>query len=421
MKVKKGRIMLLRELFVTQMNHWTFFPIYLAFVVILGDISMTGTPNPLYWLFSGAIPFLFYIVRIKLKFVWMILLHMVVIGIYVILPSENIVIKLLQVAVALIYVVYSIALWAKERERKDGKVLPLLMVGISVVTMYLLHHQNHREWDSAIIISLIAVIGLYFMNYYIEQYQNFLTVNQSSAGHIPAREMFRSGIGLVTGYTGIAIILLIFVSNVDWLLAILNVGRVVLSFLIRGLQALFVSDGLPKEELAINESSDMAGDMMAGLETGEGFWLWQVLEYIIIFVFLALFVIVLFKCFISLVRWLRKKLKQPYVIKQDISPDDVVDVREKCEIIRDNQWRKDFRFWNLSPSDRIRHLYKKKILASQSSLAQANQHEKLNLFTARESGRILEREELAYLYEKARYSQEECNSEDVKQMKAACK
>lgn len=421
MKLKQDRIMLLRELLVTQMNHWTFFPIYLAFVVILSDITKTGTPSPLYWLLSGVIPFLFYFARTRLKFLWMILLHTAVIGIYIMLPSENIVIKLMQVCVALVYVIYSIALWAKERERKDGKVLPLLMVGISVLTMYLLHHQNHSEWDSAVIISLIAVIGLYFMNYYVEQYQNFLTVNQSSAGHIPAREMFRSGIGLVTGYTGIGIILLIFVSNVDWLLTILNVGRVVLSFLIRGLQALFGSDDLPKEELTINESSDMAGDMMAGLEPGEGFWLWQVLEYIILFVFLALFVIALIKCFLSLVRWIQNKLNQSNGIKREISADDVVDVREKCEIIRHNQRKKDFTFWNLAPSDRIRHLYKKRILASQSSFAQANQHEKLNLFTARESGRILEREEFAYLYEKARYSQEECNSEDVKQMKAACK
>lgn len=421
MKIKQDRIMLLRELFVTQMNHWTFFPIYLAFVVILGDITKTGTPNPLYWLFSGVIPFLFYIARTKLKFVWMILLHMVVIGIYVILPSENIVIKLLQVAVALIYVVYSIALWAKEREKKDGKVLPLLMVGISILTMYLLHHQNHREWDSAVIISLIVVIGLYFMNYYIEQYQNFLTVNQSSAGHIPAKEMFRSGIGLVTGYTGIGIVLLILVSNADWLLAILNVVRIILSFFVRGIQSLFSSEEPPKEELTISESSDMAGDMMAGLEPGEGFWLWQVLEYIIIFAFLALFVIVLIKCLVNLVRWLRKKLKQPYVIKQDISADDVVDVREKCEIIRDNQWSKDFRFWNLNPANRIRQLYKKRILASQHSLTGENESKNLNLFTARESGRMLEREELAYLYEKARYSREECSSEDVKRMKTACK
>lgn len=421
MKLKQDRIMLLRELLVTQMNHWTFYPIYLAFVVILSDITKTGTPNPLYWLLSGGIPFLFYFARTRLKFLWMILLHMAVIGIYIMLPSENLAIKLIQVSVALVYIIYSIALWAKERERKDGKVLPLLMVGISVLTMYLLHHQNHSEWDSAVIISLIAVIGLYFLNYYVEQYQNFLTVNQSSAGHIPAREMFRSGIGLVTGYTGIGIILLIFVSNVDWLLAILNVGRVVLSFLIRGLQAFFASDDFPKEELAINESSDMAGDMMAGLEPGEGFWLWQVLEYIILFVFLALFVIVLIKCFLSLVRWILNKLNQSNGIKQEISDDDVVDVREKCEIIRKNQRKKDFTFWNLSPADRIRHLYKKRILASQSSFAQANQPEKLNLFTARESGRIIEREEFAYLYEKARYSREECNSEDVKEMKAACK
>lgn len=421
MKVKQDHIMLLRELLVTQMNHWTFFPLYIVFVVILSNITDSGTPNPLQWLLLGVLPLLFYVARSRLKFGRMILLHMAVMGISIILPSENMVMGLFQVAVTFLYVIYSIVLWAKEREKKDGKVVPLLMMGISVLTMYLLHYLNHREWDFAIITGLIVIIALYFLNYYVEQYQNFLTVNQSSAGHIPAREMFHSGMGLAAGYTGIGIAILILVSNADWLLVILNVGRGILSFLLRGLQALFPSDESPKEELTIRESSGMDGGMMEGLEPGDGFWLWQVLEYIIIFVLFVLFAIVLIKCFISLFRLLLEKLKQSHSIRQEVSFDEVVEVREKCEIIRDNQWKKDFRFWNLNPADRIRQLYKKKILSLQSGLAGDKQHRKLNLFTARECGRILEREELAYLYEKARYSQEKCNSEDVKRMKSACK
>lgn len=421
MKIKQERIMLLRELLVTQMNHWTFFPLYIVFVVILSNITNAGAPNPLHWLFLGVLPFLFYVARSRLKFVPMLLLHMAVMGISIILPSENMVIRIFQVAVTFLYVIYSIVLRVNEREKKDGKVVPLLMMGISVLTLYLLHYLDHREWDFAIITGLIVIIALYFLNYYVEQYQNFLTVNQSSAGHIPAREMFHSGMSLVAGYTGIGVAILILVSNANWLLVILNAGKGILGFLLRGIQALFSSDEPPKEELTISESTGTAGGMMEGLEPGDGFWLWQVLEYIIIFILFVLLAIVLVKCFISLSRLLLEKLKQSHAIRQEVSADEVVEVREKCEIIRDNHRKRDFLFWNLKPAERIRQLYKKRILASQSCLAGDNQSRSLNLFTARECGRILEREELAYLYEKARYSQEECNNEDVKRMKTVCK
>lgn len=421
MKGKQNSIMLLRELLVTQMNHWTFFPVYLTIVVILSDISQSGTPKPLFWLLSGAIPFLFYLARTGLKFIWMLLVHIAVLGIYIVLPFENPVIKVIQLTLALVYVIYSMVLWVNEREKKDARILPLLMVGLSVTCVYLLHHQEHREWDFAIITCLIAVIGLYFIDYYVEQYQNFLTVNQSSAGHIPAQEMFRSGMGLVVGYTGVGILLLSFISNGQWLHTILNVCRVALSLLVRGLQALFPYKDPPGEELAVNEKVDMAGDMTAGLEPGEGFWLWQVLEYVIIFAFLVLFALVLVKGLISLFRLLIKLMKRSEMGKQDITEASVVDVREKCEIIRGNQLRKNFTLWNLNPAERIRHLYKKRLLASQSLLTNGDGKERLNLLTARESGAILEREEFSGLYEKARYSREECSSEDVKRMKSACK
>lgn len=421
MKGKQNSIMLLRELLVTQMNHWTFFPVYLTIVVILSDISESGTPKISFWLLSGVVPFLFYLARTGLKFFWMLLVHIAVLGIYVVLPFENAVIKVIQLTVALVYVIYSIVLWVKEREKKDARILPLLMVGLSVACVYMLHHQEHGEWDFTIITCLIAVIGLYFINYYVEQYQNFLTVNQSSAGHIPAQEMFRSGMGLVVGYTGVGILLLIFISNGQWLLTILNACRWALSLLVRGLQALFPYRETQGEELTVNEKVDMAGDMMAGLEPGEGFWLWQVLEYVIIFVFLALFVLVLVKGLVSLFRLLLKLMKRSNYVKNDTREASVVDVREKCEIIRGNQLKKNFSLWNLNSADRIRHLYKKRLLASQSLLTNGNGKEKLNLFTARESGTILKREELSGLYEKARYSREECSSEDVRHMKTACK
>ena len=63
MEAKTERIVLLRELLVTQMNHWSFFPLYSMIAVIIGDIAGTGKPHISLWLVCFA--FLCYIAYVS--------------------------------------------------------------------------------------------------------------------------------------------------------------------------------------------------------------------------------------------------------------------------------------------------------------------------------------------------------------------
>ena len=73
-----------------------------------------------------------------------------------------------------------------------------------------------------------------------------------------------------------------------------------------------------------------------------------------------------------------------------------------------------------SPTERIRRIYKKKLLASAYLMSEA-EREKLGIRTAKEWEKFLKTNGMATIYEDARYSGHVLSSEDVKRMKEACK
>ena len=421
MEAKTERIVLLRELLVTQMNHWSFFPLYSMIAVIIGDIAGTGKPHISLWLVIGIVPFFLYLGRCRCKkFRSLFALHFCVILLMFLLPAEHIAFRVFYILIGAAYVIYSCYLYATTATRQDIKFYPLLAVAFFFFCLFILHSQGHAEWDAAFATLLIVVLGIYFVIYYIEQYQNFLTVNNSSAGHIPTAEMFRSGMGLVLGYAGIGTVALLLFSNKDWLKGILNmIPPLFLSFL-NLLLSFFRQDSgniTPEttEEMPVvmEEASEMEF-------VGETFWLWNVLEYVIEFAFLALFIFLLIKAVLFLIRFIKEKLGNLHPGAEGSSGEEVFDIREKCDIVKNRNRSHSFAFIRLSPAERIRFYYRKRILSSRNAFPQGSETQ-LNRYTARESGRILEREKIAGIYEKARYSDKECDSEDVKRMREACR
>lgn len=426
MQMKQNRITLLREILVTQMNHWMIFPFYLAGVTMLGDIVGTGEPHVLLWLLMGSIPFLLYRIRTGFsKFGPVLLLHLAVIVLMLFLPMEHISIKVFQTFIAVVYIIYSGYLWFATEDRKDSKLHPFLGVGLSVLMLVVMHHQGHTEWDSALVMILIITLGLYFISYYIERYQNFLMVNNSSAGHIPAREMFHSGMGLVTGYTGICLLFLLLISNIQWMRGVLNALKNGFGYLL-----IFLFSIIPTNTQTYVESTEETvvqdnADNFFAMEPTETFWLWNVVDSIVTYLFIAAMIFVVIKVVMFLVKLIRTKLTDfhlPAKNKKIPVDENVVDVREKCDIVRDKDWKARIPFLNLNPRERIRQLYKKRILSSKHMLStEGIDSERLNRYTARECSNILKQEELAILYEKARYSNAQCDGDDVKQMRNACK
>lgn len=421
MTQKTEQITLLRAVLVTQMNHWIFFPVYVTCILLLGDIVGYTSPRILLWFLLGAIPFMLYLGRQKIKSFWKFaLLHLAVVAVMFLLPAPHIAIRVFWILLGVSYAVYSIYLQFKTAERQDTKIYPLFSILIPVVMLAFLHHQGHYDWDQRFVTTLIITLGLYFLVYYIERYLNFLKVNNSSAGHIPATEMFHSGMGLVIGYTSIGILILIFLSNLNWLRNILNyLKKLFLAFTAWFLSLFPRGNDTVTEEITDSPPITMMDDM-GMLEVGETFWLWSILEEALEILVMIGLVFALIKGLLFLFKFIRNKMVGLQRKNDNYSDEKVIDVREKCDIVKQKGHSLKLPFWATDPRERIRQMYKKRILSSRKLLA-GGSDSALKQYTARESAQMLECEQLADIYEKARYSQEECNYEDVKRMKIACK
>lgn len=426
MNSKPDNITLLREFLITQMNHWMLFPIYTVFAAMCDNTfgrNISPSSRILLWLVFGLIPFLLYLGRILFKKFWGLgFLSVAIIFLMYMIPTSHVAMQVLHIGVGLGYVINSIYLRMQTTHKNNSKIPPSAGVVISAVCLFVLFYQGHTGWTSSFITILIASLGLYFIAYYIEQYQNFLSANAGSAGYIAEKEFFRSGASLVIGYTGIGLLIMFLVSNTTWLSVILQVIKNILIFILRLLFSLIPKDTQTEELPSSPTAVEMPG-YMEQMEAAETSPIWVFLEKVAIVLTVAAVVFLLVKIMIFLVKFIQKMLInfEPEILKHS-GAEDVFDVREKCAIDKDSDWQMPLPFLIRNPKKRIRQLYKKRILSSRTAFSQDHKDASyLNLFTARESSRILNRDELARIYEKARYSNEDCDTEDVKQMKNACR
>ena len=293
-------------------------------------------------------------------------------------------------------------------------------VGIAAFSAFFVHYLGVRDWDEHYIIALIAAIALYFVIYYIDHYLHFLAVNESSAGFLPAKEMFRSGLGLVLGFTVLGAGILVLSSRVAWMSGIL---RLIKALLLRFLRFLFSGKGEePAEEIEIPIIEERQNDMgeMPLPEATEPFWLWKVLEVIAIIVFAGLICALAVLFLIKLFRLIRQYLNLHFRQERSVETGGTYDLREKCELEHSPERTRHSLFTALAPHERIRRLYKKKLLSSASRLSEEDRN-RMDIYTAKEWEKKLETRGMSDLYEQARYSNREMTAADVKRMKEVCK
>lgn len=416
-------ILYAREFLVTQINHWTLFPILMLFFCMAKSIyAEFDDPSPLLWLEAGILPVLFWIFRVKNRhFLALIVCHgaaAVLFGALLFLesPSSGWVYGI----GAGCYAVYSIIHRLSGEELEDGRVNMPVAVGISAVSLFLQHHQGYTEWDFWYVASLIAVFALYFLSFYLERYLNFMEVNAGSAGHLPEREIFSSGSQMTVLFVLFAVLVLFLTSDIGWLRSILGIVRKVIYAILRVL--LSGSKGGEQELMEEEPAKGADSGVMELPPAGEPFFLWEVLERAAEAALLCAAVYAAVRLLLRLYAFIRERMGRGRSHRTGGTDQAVVDVRERCGVERMKRVgarRSPLSF--LSTEERIRRLYKKQILSAADTDSAKHESADLSLLTAREWGARLQKKELAAPYEKARYSGESCTAEDLRRMKDACR
>ena len=423
--MKTEKLELFNEILIIQMVHWTLYPLALTVIGIAGNYKGEGKPAGVLWGICGllAVAYLFLREQVK-RFILFLFLHMGLAALLLLLPVRTGVERILCAACGVGYLIQSMMKRFRQEGDKASGFSPVVAVGVCVVAILFQHYQGRADWDFYYALTLVSVLAMYLISSYIQQYLNFLKVNKSSVGYMPASEMFRSGMGLVFLYAAFGSIVLLLFTSFNWLESLWNGIKNGLLKLIRFLLSLFPQEQ-PIEEIIIPTIQPADGGDYAGLpESSEPFWLWQILEVVAIIAFICVAIYVIIMAAVKAFRFIQKRFGEGYGRRSRILTDEVqTDVREKCGLakVASQDAAKRSLFGFLTPAQRIRKLYRKKILASAYQLTEGEKENPpaLSLLTARECGEKLMLPEMALIYEKTRYSDKEATPEMLRAMKAA--
>ncbi|MCM1154871.1 MAG: hypothetical protein NC392_05855 [Roseburia sp.] len=413
--MKQEKIIAGADILATQMNHWTLFSIAVTTAVLFGKKE----PPLALWAACALLPaFFFFIRRYTNRFPLMAGSHLLCLLLLFAAPVPDLAVKIPLCLYGAGLAIYSFSLRIRTEERLDNAISPPVAIGTAALSLFLLHYEKYTEAD----FYFAGVVIFYFICYYIRCYLNsylyFLTVNAGSTGYIPRREIFLSGIRLSTAFTlfGMAAVLLI--SDWNWparLYGALKQGFLWLRE--HGFFAFIASlfrreTEQPPEQMTAIPSASPAGMVM---EFGEPGLFWKILEKVI-GILIPVLLLLLFGLFLlRFIKMIYERFRENRLFAPASATDSGRDIHERYEVKKEKKNQKRFLAF-LNPTERIRRIYRQRIWARRESLMHNEASRPLGAYTARECGRLLAEEPLSRIYEKARYSGEECTREDLKKI-----
>lgn len=419
MNIKK--IEIVNELLTEQLNHWLLYSLALAFWGMASFTDQTiSKPHPFLWFFCGLFPPVYFFLRRRVKrFFPLILLHLAAAALVCLLPIRYPASRFLCIVCCLGYLIYSLVLRLKhDTIYTDALHLPVGVVFFAL-SMIFNHYVKIKNWDNYYVFPLVACVVIFLITSYLERYLYFLATNAESAGVLPAGEIFHSGMGLVLAYSLPGAALLLLVSQFEWLAGLLRPVKDFLLQLLRFLVSLLPASGSEEELPPVPQQPPGSLDQMEMPADGGVFWLWKVLEFLFLAGGVCIILLAVGILLFKLIQFIRQHLVLHSSGIETTDFGDAVDIREKCGLEIEKEKRRRNPFRSLSHRERIRKLYREKLLA----LAGNDPQKKalLEQYTAREWERRLAADGMAPLYEQARYSPHEVTKTDVKKMKERCK
>lgn len=411
--MKQEKIIIWADILATQMNHWTFFAIAMAVSIMSG----MGKPPFFAWFVCGFVPILFFFIRrYTNNFPAMAGSHALCLALLFFIPVSNIAAKITLIIYEIGLILYSFHSRLRTEERLDEKLAPPAAVGIIALSLFVLHYEEYTGWDMYYIAMTAFYFICYYIRYYLQQYLYFITVNSGSTGYIPRREIFASGAKLTGIYALLGVTALVLFSNIDWLAWLFGQLKNGIVWLrehgvFAWIASLFAKENKPP--ITQTGTPETVSPGFLPLEMGEPGLFWVILEKTALTILPIALIALLCFAIIRCIKILKALFRKKRALHEEISADDSLDIREKYEIKKEKEARKE-PFVFLNPTQRIRRIYKQRIWAKRERITTKENAYLLSTYTARECGNLLFEEQLAQIYEKARYSGVTCTKEDVK-------
>ena len=407
--MSRKRIAIARIILNIQLNHLIFVA---AVVAAMGLLGMP-THHLLLWLASGIVPLLMYYLRIKTKAIWAFFVGLIAIFAMSLLLPLSILPKLFMSAMVFVYAMFAI----RKKMTEKPEIVELVSPAVFIVLIGAMTIKSHSYMSLCYGIAWAYLIG-YFIYHFMTEHLKFVDINENSASNMPEKELFFHGIGQVGIFTGIVILLSSLTSSTNWLAKLLSkIGDWVMDFLryiLAGVSGAIVEESAPSAP-AVDTGTET--DMFGPVEYSD-LWLkiQELLEWLYRILIFVIIVAILYYGSRAIIRFVKENFTKVGKKKEAKTILSNQDIRESCSGSDLKKEKKSFLSF-LSNEQRIRTLYKKRMLQEKARIVGEAGAEGLAYLTAKECCEKIEAAELKQVYEKVRYSGEKVTGEDVRRAK----
>ena len=375
--------------------------------------------------FCGLLPLLNYFFREKVKhFIPFVVLHLLPpIGI-LLLYQGSVVQKIMLLLVVFVFAVISIVKRIKGGRLEMETALPPVAAGCFWVLYLLDRSQGAGTLGMPLLYGGICFMAGYFLYYFLKQFLYYIDVNNRTTENIPVNHVFYSAAGLAGGYICIATAITIAISDRELLD---RAGSAISRMFVRGITFLFslLPKGNSKMGVTANTNGGVNFEEIVGTVTEKSLFM-EIMDILFYVAGVAVLITVVAKITINIIRLIRSgfaREKKVRRIENGIQEDLIENLKKEG---KETRRKSKTSLWEsiekiLSPEEKIRRIYHRALLRSISFRESEKRQQLLQKATARECCAVLfpENEKaataFAELYEKARYGDNCCRSEDVKE------
>ena len=406
--MNRKSIALARVLLNIQLNHL----IFVAGAVAIMGLCGMQTSYLLLWLGLGIVPVGMYYLRVKAKRISVFFAGLLAFLIAGFLLPVNLVVKILTVGMIIVYSIFAF----RKKMSENPEMVEIASPMAFVLIVGALTFQKHIYVSQCLGLTWAYLLG-YFLYHFLTEYLKFVQINEKSASNMPEKELFLHGVKQVGAFTGIAIAITFLSSNVEWVAKIVSVLgewiKSLLKYLFAGIAGAIEEESAPKPP-AVEMGQD---NMFEPVEYSE-FWLkiQKLLEILYDVIVVVIIVAIVYFGVRFIVRFVKENFTKVGKKKEVKAVLSNLDIRESCKEEVFRKEKKGFLDF-LSNEQRVRTLYKKRVLKEKNHIVGEAVQQELAYKTAKECCEKIEAADLKWVYEKARYSAERVTAEDVRKAK----
>lgn len=308
--------------------------------------------------------------------------------------------------------------WRDKDESGEEQLMhPVFVSVVAFIFLFLNARMGKEESALKIIYAVVAFFGLYFTGYYIDNYRTFIKLNRIGQTKFQEKKLLSYGSIIAGSYTAFTVFVLMICTGTTFMNKLgLWIKEVLKDFLIWILSHI---DTTAEKEPEVEQAAEALsrpmeiGEKVAATEFLETFW--KILEYILIGAFLIGVIIGIFAAIRAIIQKIRGMLGKDISNEENVIEDLV---RERSYNLKrtQNERKEKRRLFDFSNEKKIRKTYAK-FIAKRKIIIENKSGKELSYLTATQSVNSLTEDKefglIASIYEKARYGNLQCTSEDV--------